>query len=395
MLEQPKAKLTNFEEVFEDLITLQKKKYRLQSEKKKICKNVDFNRISKTENLFEYTTWDLILMQVKLLALDFFEERKWKKSLLCNLSKQCTSKIKKEKSNTKCNELYKKCLCLYRSLLLNNNFQNIKLGYMTTPKENYDLNNYIKKTVDLDYINNIVIKWKETIKKINYKLEKLLGEKSYKNAKHFIKTITLMEDMIKLHEEKTKLTFESNLAPNKFVNDIEKEQIIIDSKIAIVNIEVISKEMDNLIEELNKEVNNHDILAFIKKVENTEIEFNNSPGNSTEENSANRDYETSNKKRVLESLSQIDNKSEFYGFSPYELFYDNSNLLTEDIQSIKSILDTNIKGKISTIDWSVMDIDSIILPNDSQIDEFSETFNKYFPILYEINGVTDDKSYIY
>ena len=173
-------------------------------------------------------------MQIKVLALDFHEERKWKKGLSYNLSHNASQKYKKNKTKEKINDLHKKCCCLYLAMSVNYNIKEICNGKINT-KMNENLNKLIQETVSSNDLRNDILTKKETIEKLKIKVEKAFGDK-FKNAESMVKIFKQMENMIK-HNEK-----QSEFSTN----------IIIDNSNNIEMLDITQKNLDTEIVRINK-----------------------------------------------------------------------------------------------------------------------------------------------
>ena len=139
---------------------------------------------------------------MKELALDFHEERKWKKGIAYVLSNQIASKLKEKKSKKKLDELYKKSMCLFISMSVNYNYSDISMGKINK-KMTKALNEHIKKVTNTESLLEEFANWKNKIRDIKNKMEKKYFING-KKAKNFTKIINLMENMIQMQEEAVK-----------------------------------------------------------------------------------------------------------------------------------------------------------------------------------------------
>ena len=113
------------------------------------------------------------------MALDFYEERKWKKACCFCFSKNCSQEVKKKEENKKLDSLYIKCLNLNSSLKDTNNTSSLSLN-----NDNKNKNQLIficKK--DNEYIINEILKWKICIKQLENKLKESKSQKIEKFLK--------------------------------------------------------------------------------------------------------------------------------------------------------------------------------------------------------------------
>ena len=176
-------------------------------------------------------------MQIKNLALDFNEDRKWKKGICYTLAHKVSQKYKKNKTKEKINDLYKKSCCLYLAMSVNFNIKEICNGRFNN-KMNENLNQLINETMSSNDLRNDLMKKKETIEKLKNKVEKVFGDK-FKNAESLVKIFKQMENMIKQNERMS----ENGVIPNN---------MIIDSNPGIELIEIPQKNFDNEIGRINK-----------------------------------------------------------------------------------------------------------------------------------------------
>ena len=172
-------------------------------------------------------------MQIKVLALDFHEERKWKKGLLYNLSHSTSQKYKKRKTKEKINDLHKKCCCLYLAMSVNYNIKEICNGRVNT-KMNENLNKLIKETVSSNDLRNDILTKKETIEKLKVKVEKAFGDK-FKNAESMVKIFKQMENMIKQNEKQSEFSNNMNIDSSNNIDFKEINQKNFDTEIVRIN----------------------------------------------------------------------------------------------------------------------------------------------------------------
>ena len=176
-------------------------------------------------------------MQIKNLALDFHEDRKWKKAICYTLAHKASQKYKKKKTKEKINELYKKSCCLYMAMCVNFNIKEICNGKFNN-KMNENLNQLIKETISSNDLRNDIMTKKDTIERLKYKVEKVFGDK-FKNAESLVKIFKQMENMIKQNEKLSENLFNPN-------------NMIIDSNSGIELTDIPQKNLDNEIGRINK-----------------------------------------------------------------------------------------------------------------------------------------------
>ena len=155
--------------------------------------------MDKTHRL---STWDLLLLQSKYLALDFHEERKWKKSVGYIMSNKIAAKVKRRRQNKKLDDLYLECLYISFSNNINNTDADIAMG---GDKNKFDqFSSSFPKNNNQEYLSNELINWKNSVNELKSKLTKKFGESKLKKAEKFLKVLNLIENIIALQEEKVK-----------------------------------------------------------------------------------------------------------------------------------------------------------------------------------------------
>ena len=372
----------NIENIIEDKSFLSLKRYKLQLKFRHLPKSVDKTTDLKREN----TQWDTLLLKTKLKALDLNETKKWKKGMAFILAKQAVSKFDKDKSNEKLTELYNRCLCLHRSIIMNNSFSKI-LEDKTNHEGGSPINSYLKRNFDIEELKNVFSKWKLNLRIIKHKLIKVFGEKLNSKAKEIAKLVGIMDNLIKIHEVKTRKVLKMNSNTNikhsslnledNFTNadskpivkrklsgysDIsfdEKSYHNLESSNSLfnfrpeqneeeLNISRINNELNKIIEDFNKEasVKMKDIVTFRRRSEsvnsnniqdnqksNLNMSQNQSNVNSTLQGSLGKvnliggQNIYSHMKNISELTSQNEKQAklknqQIFGFCPTELFYD-------------------------------------------------------------------------
>lgn len=173
-------------------------------------------------------------MQIKNLALDFHEERKWKKGILYNLIHKASQKYKKNKTKEKINDLYKKSCCLYMAMCVNFNIKEICNG-KNNSKMNESLNKLLKETMSSNDLRNDIVKKKERIEKLKNKVEKVFGDK-FKNAESLLKIFKQMENIIKQNERNGENSHNNMNIDSVSSTDIQEiQQKTIDNEIGRIN----------------------------------------------------------------------------------------------------------------------------------------------------------------
>ena len=155
---------------------------------------------------------DVLLLQSKYMALDFHEERKFKKNLAVIMTQSCIESLKTKKVNKRINNLAKDCYIIYLNMNGNNNIT----GFSCERKNiNNKLNEYTKLTYVPEYFKKQFKKWKIFINEYKPKLNKYVSEINIsKIGETFLKLISFIENVIKIQEESFKKI------PDKFNNNL-------------------------------------------------------------------------------------------------------------------------------------------------------------------------------
>ena len=130
------------------------------------------------------------------MALDFYEERKWKKASCFIFSRYCAQEVKTKEENKKLDSLYVKCLNLNSSLKDTKNTSSISLS--NDNKNKGQLIFICKK--DNEYIINEIAKWKICINELENKLKEAKSQKIEK----FLRILNEIGNIIKNQEENIK-----------------------------------------------------------------------------------------------------------------------------------------------------------------------------------------------
>jgi hypothetical protein len=279
------------------------------------------------------------------MALDFYEERKWKRAIASLLAQQCAAKCKKNKTKKKLDELYKRCMCLYLSMNVNNNFFDISQG-IENKKMSIQLNKYIKENSNIEYFNEQFKHWRITLDEIKLKLEKKFG--SIKNAKHFLKVLELMENMVHIQEESVK-------------RRMTEGDITMSQNGTFIDLNLLDKEMSEMLKEITIEID--DEMFTVSK--------------------------STYSPRSLNEDDIITN------INPKQLFY-NTKDLPNNISEFALYLEKNQEGKTDLLpryDYKKMLISTI--DKNKQIDEFEKEYFKVFPALYLAEKNPFDKKLIH
>jgi hypothetical protein len=291
--------------------------------------------------------WDVLLrkpaiyhiVQSKYIALDFFEERKWKKALASILATQCANKFKHLKTKKKLDELYKRCMCMYLSMTVNNNMCDVTQGH-DNMKIKGDLSNYIKRVSNVEYFHEIFEHWKIALIDIKAQLDKKFG--NIKKAKHFLKVIELMENMIKVQEE--------NIKP-------EAENTYIDFK-------TLDIEMKNLFQEITDELNSDEKFRSTNELiysnQSTSLRFSEDD--------------------ILNDLN------------PKQIFFNAKDFLSNDVNEFKLNYEKKPDTKVEALPvYDYCKIAGSEVDINKDIEELEVIFNKVFQPLFYAEKTKQDK----
>lgn len=304
------------------------------------------------------------------MALDVFEERKWKKGISYVYASQISSKVKKQKSKKKLDELYKRCMCLYLSMTVNNNFSDISQGKINKNMSD-KLNIYIKNVSNIDYFNRQFTHWKEYLKEIKSKLEKKFGENNIKNAKNFFKVLDLMENMINIQEEAMKKiqSYNNALLIRDNLEDLEMRPCDLDIHLPTLEVHldwnILDKELNELMEEITNELNNNDEIMF-----------------------------TNEMKTIHSPQSKNTNEDELImNINPKQLFFNNKDMPNNvyDLQShVSKIMNTDKVITIPCYNYSKM----ILSEYDEMkgVEEFEKVYYRVFPSIFFTDKTQQDKA---
>ena len=343
-------------------------------------------------------------MQSKYLALDFYEERKWKKACGYILAQNAEKENEKKYKNDKINILYNKCYSLYIAI---NQYYNIseQLVYNNNDRLNYYLHTNINNNVE-NMIKDILY-WKKYIKDIETDIKSCLNVDMINNNK-LCDVFSSVKNIINIQEQKIKniisnlhhidpecLKYYTNLL--KQSNDINQKEnknyIIIENNSEInyneinLNLKVIKKQID---EEINQ-----DML----KVEKINISNSNK---TKEDNLSKNDINKSLIKSNIGNERKNISSSFLYSYSnkgsDQKIFFSNK-------EKVK-VYDENINNEINPTNLVLEASNGITYRN---IDDYFKKnsnigccfsmpifdFNKLMNSKYNLNNLEFDKKNIY
>ena len=137
-------------------------------------------------------------MQTKYLALDFHEERKWKRAFASIYANNAKNEIDEKKKKKKIDDLYKKCYSIYFTINHGNNSSEF------SDDNKNELNDYLKpKLNEYNNLEKELNNWKKQIKDLENKLKSNIKmEGIYVNG--FLDIFSLIQSIINNQEEKLK-----------------------------------------------------------------------------------------------------------------------------------------------------------------------------------------------
>ena len=262
------------------------------------------------------------------------------------LAQQCATKCKKNKTKKKLDELYKRCMCLYISMNVNNNFIDISQG-IENKNMSIQLNKYIKDHSNVEYFNEQFKHWRIALDEIKLKLEKKFG--SIKNAKHFVKVLELMENMVNIQEESVKRRMSDG-------------EYMMSQNESYIDFNILDKEMSEMLKEITNEIDDSEMFTINKNVS--------SPRSLNEDD-------------ILMNIN------------PKQVFY-NSKDLPNNISEFALYIEKNQEGKTELLpryDYSKMLASTI--DKNKQMDEFEKEYYKVFPALFTAEKNPFDKKLIH
>ena len=146
------------------------------------------------------------------MALDFHEERKWKRAFASIYAKNAKNEIDELKKKKKIDDLHKKCYAIYFTI----NHGNNTAEFSDDNKKN-ELNDYLKpKLNEYDNLEKELNNCKKQIKDLENKLKSNIKAEG-SNVKGFLDIFNLIQSIINNQEEKLKemkLTNKNNSIQN-------------------------------------------------------------------------------------------------------------------------------------------------------------------------------------
>ena len=283
-------------------------------------------------------------MQSKYLALDFHEERKWKRAFASIYAKDAKNEIDERKKKKKIDDLYKKCYSIYFTI----NHGNNSSEFSDDNKKN-ELNDYLKpKLNEYDNLEKELNNWKKQIKDLENKLKSnIKTEGIYING--FLDIFSLIQSIINNQEEKLKEMKITNKSGG--VQDFTMPGSLSDVAVMLMNTNLMVKENKNCTiiadksninyNEVNKKISEiikqviEEFNKQVIRIEETNI------NNSIKQNSKNinnnfnnNNINSYNNQNIQNDLSNLNNNNN-------QKIYENQN---QDINNINKYNNTNLNN---------------------------------------------------
>ena len=290
-----------------------------------------------SKNIFYYFL-SYIIVQTKYLALDFHEERKWKRAFASIYAKDAKMEIAERKKKKKIDDLYKTCYSIYFSITHGNNSSEF------SEDSNNELNDYLKpKLNEYDNLEKELNNWKKQIKELENKLKsniKLEG-----NYANFLDIFSLIQSIINNQEEKLKeLKFKnkSNDIPN-----LPSYGSLSDFAVLLKNTNFITKENKNCAIIADKSnINYNTVNANISKIIQQVIEEFNKQALKIEEtnikNSFKENTNNTNNANNTNNLNNINNANNNKYNNINSTINNNSNNIINNNQNIQNEINNSI-----------------------------------------------------
>ena len=282
-------------------------------------------------------------MQTKYLALDFHEERKWKRAFASIYANNAKNEIDEKKKKKKIDDLYKKCYSIYFTINHGNNSSEF------SDDNKNELNDYLKpKLNEYNNLEKELNNWKKQIKDLENKLKSnIKTEGIYING--FLDIFSLIQSIINNQEEKLKEMKITNKSGG--VQDFTMPGSLSDVAVMLMNTNLMVKENKNCTiiadksninyNELNKKISEiikqviEEFNKQVIRIEETNI------NNSIKQNSKNinnnfnnNNINSYNNQNIQNDLSNLNNNNN-------QKIYENQN---QDINNINKYNNTNLNN---------------------------------------------------
>ena len=392
---------------------------KLINKKNSISTKNDIQRIQMSHPYKSFTHWDSLLrkyrciivnyniiyiVQTKYLALDFYEERKWKKACGYILAQNAKKENEKKYKNDKINSLYNKCYSLYIAI---NQYYNIseQLVY----NNNDRLNNYLHTNINNNVKNMIkdILYWVKYIKEIETEIKSCINVDMINNNK-LCDVFSSVKNIINIQKQKIKKIIDNlqhidleilndynNLLKQSYdVNPKEnKNYILIENNSEInyneinINLKVIKKQID---EEINQDMLKVEKINISKSNRTKENNFSN---NNISKSLIKSNIGNERKKISSSFLYNSSNKG-----SPQKIFLSTKEKVKVYDENINDgINPTNLVLEVSN-GITHRNIDDYFKNNANIGNCFSMPifdFNKLMNTTYNLNNLEFDKKNIY
>ena len=210
----------------------------------------------------------IFIVQSKYLALDFHEERKWKRAFASIYAKDAKNEIAERKKKKKIDDLYQKCYSIYFTTTNQNNSSE----FLDDNKN--ELNEYLKpKLKEYDNLEKELNNWKKRIKELENKLtSEIKMEEIYVTG--FQDIFSLIHSIINNQEEKLKEMKLTN--KNNNIQDLPMAGSLSDLAVMLQNTNLVTKENKNCTIIADKSnINYNDVsLKFSEIIKQVIEEFN-------------------------------------------------------------------------------------------------------------------------
>ena len=172
--------------------------YSLILKNKSIHPTGDFQNIPRTAKTRPLSTWDLILLQSKYMALDFHEERKWKRMCGHVFSHKIAMKVKRRRQSKTLDYLYQECLQI--------SFSNNNSAETDMPMYDKVKSDLFPKNNNPEYLSNELVNWKTSLGELKKKLNKKPHKKNYRKKPHQKRTRRVLKALLHraIYKKKTK-----------------------------------------------------------------------------------------------------------------------------------------------------------------------------------------------
>ena len=216
------------------------------------------------------------------MALDFHEERKWKRAFASIYAKDAKNEIAERKKKKKIDDLYKNCYSIYFSITHGNNSSEF------SDDNKNELNDYLKpKLNEYDNLEKELNNWKKQIKELENKLKSNI--KIEGNYANFLDIFSLIQSIINNQEEKLKELKLTN--KNNNIQNLPMTSSLSDFAVLLQNTNLITRENKNCAIIADKSnINYNKVSSNISKIIQQVIEEFNKQASIIEETNINNSF---------------------------------------------------------------------------------------------------------